>query len=146
MEELDSELICPICLDYCTSPMECLHCTNLFCKNCIKKQIGVSKNSKCPVCRKNTKVQESCFAKKILTCYKINCDFNCGEKVFLNKMECHKKTCKNRYFKCNICKLDFMAVNFAEHVFKNHNQEFLNQFDCETFLVNILFKFFFDIN
>jgi hypothetical protein len=134
MEELDSKLICPICLEYCKHPMECVYCTNLFCKLCIEKN-GLNKTSRCPVCRKKSKVQVSYFAKKILKSYKINCDLNCGEKIIFDKLESHKKVCKNRYHKCSICKLNLMAKSFADHVYVNHNQEFLNHFDFETFLV-----------
>ncbi len=45
-EEQISDLICPICLDLCREPFDCVKCDATFCSNCI--QAWFSAKHSCP--------------------------------------------------------------------------------------------------
>jgi len=101
-DNINEDLICPICLRPVINPTVHADCGNMFCKDCIDKSLAVCSN-KCPVCTIPI-TRKSVYPVKL--------------RMVLNQLNDLKVMCPN----CNsICTRSYLA----QHC-KLHNTELMN--------------------
>lgn len=130
MEVLES-LKCPVCLDYADEPMECQHCSNIFCRKCLGIEGGNIKMKSCPMCRKEPSFKESAFAKRLLSNIPVACPNECGATTSKTELNAHLLKCPKKIFTCLVCNFQSMKEDFMMHVTTKHEEEILNKFAKE---------------
>jgi len=84
---------------------QCEKCDELFCKNCIDKNIKINNN--CPKCRLKPFINKK-IGRKLITFmnnYVFNCPLKCGSIFGLADLEIHKDSCKQlEVYQCSLCK------------------------------------------
>jgi len=123
--DLMENLKCPVCLEFANDPMECLSCSNIFCKLCVTDP----KIENCPICRKEKNLKESAFAKRLLSSLPTTCQYNCGTNIQRGEYKSHLLKCENRNFTCNLCQVESKKNEFMTHILAKHEIELLNYFD-----------------
>jgi hypothetical protein len=123
--DIMENLKCPVCLEFANDPMECLSCSNIFCKLCVTDP----KIESCPMCREVKKFKESAFAKRLLSSVPIKCQYNCGSNIQRGEYKSHLLKCENRNFTCNLCFIESQKNEFISHILAKHEIELLNYFD-----------------
>ena len=63
-QDIEKDIMCPICLDILNDPFLCNKCQNNFCNNCITK--WKINNSKCPICCTNADYINNRLLKNII--------------------------------------------------------------------------------
>jgi hypothetical protein len=117
-------LKCVVCFEISRDAVECLTCGNIFCRMCVY-------NIKCPLCRSHSAYKDSYFARKIIECMPIKCEF-CSETTTKGKVQEHLDKCQGRNYKCKNVKCSFEGKReaFLKHIEESHQSEILNDFDA----------------
>ena len=93
---------CSICSTQFKDPVECLKCSNNFCK------VHISNfNNRCPLCH--------------------NTPFIYRENVWLKRTLLNL----NDFYKCSICQFEGDYDSFWSHLIESHKNEIINQFKCK---------------
>ena len=87
----NDSVICQICKNIIIEPMMCMHCQNVYCRQCINKWRII--NAKCPLRCINPNYQISHDIAKILSNLKFKCK-NCNNIFNYNDMKNHLTGCK----------------------------------------------------
>lgn len=93
---------CSICSTQFKDPVECLKCSNNFCKLHISNF-----NNRCPLCH--------------------NTPFIYRENVWLKRTLLNL----NDFYKCSICQFEGDYDSFWSHLIESHKNEIINQFKCK---------------
>lgn len=123
-DEVDDELLCPICTGVLEDPVQAEKCEHSFCRGCIGDWL--SKHPSCPIDRGDlTKPQLKPvprILRNLLSKLQVNCDHmdeGCGEWLKLDSLEIHLKVCDfnpKKPIQCDKgCKLMHMKCETQSH-------------------------------
>lgn len=99
--------LCQICLDVLWEPMQCKHCTKLFCGTCIKNYMMTvnNNNKKCPSCRVLLQVKKAdAYIVNNLCKLKFACPntrSGCPEIINYEFLSKHNKECQYTLKTCD---------------------------------------------
>jgi hypothetical protein len=136
--EILESLKCPICIDFADDPMECIHCNNIFCRNCLGNSNPIK--IKCPTCRKDPNFKESAFARRLLANVPADCPNACTVKLTRLDIKIHLSKCENRPYECTECDFKDKKKVFLEHLFEKHETEIIARFNKIDFLASDALK------
>jgi hypothetical protein len=122
--ELESNLKCPICLNFAKNPYESSCCGHIFCHKCKDKVYPRI----CPICRdSNFEFRKNFLAEQMLKKVEINCHYGCEKKVVINNMGSHRYNCDTIIFTCKFpeCKWDGLKPDFMKHLKDEHSEHLI---------------------
>ncbi len=141
-ENLETPVICIICLDIIIQPIMCMKCKNVYCERCINN--WSKKNNKCPNRCENPNYQICFSISKTLSKLNFNCK-NCKKIINYNEMEKHFLS------KCQLVKNSYSNdSNEKSLVERNYNFQKINNESKEpemrlTSKFNYIFIFIFNL-
>ena len=122
----EDNLNCSICYGILRDPIECIHCTINYCRECVNKTKDSNKKKNlpdlCPLCKKEWKLKENTIFRDLLT-KQIKSICSICKKPYIN-LEEHKPKCKE--YKCKVCEKKFYTDDFMRHLMNSHKQIVLN--------------------
>eukprot|EP00742_Colponemidia_sp_Colp-10_P002473 GILJ01002636.1.p1 GENE.GILJ01002636.1~~GILJ01002636.1.p1 ORF type:complete len:484 (+),score=37.74 GILJ01002636.1:49-1500(+) len=118
VSEVESDLLCPICLHLFRDPVEINECEHIFCRVCIE---GALQGGACPVC------QEQITDKSIRRAHRfvinrvdavmVNCPNKCGSHIPFGRLQKHaNEECEDRTIPCpDGCEAHIKAADLLKH-------------------------------
>ena len=125
MAKVEENLLCSICLEYCTDPVESSCCSQLYCSACTDP---LDKN--CPMCRQGCDFKKSVLARRMIDMIGTECMY-CGYKCCRGDLSDHFKKCEQVTVSCPIedCGAVVRQSDLFEHLASTHKDECKNRFD-----------------
>ena len=122
----EDNLNCSICYGILRDPIECIHCTINYCRECVDKIKDSNKKKNlpdlCPLCKKEWILKENTIFRDFLT-KQIKSFCSICKKPYIS-LEDHKPKCKE--YKCKVCEKKFYTDDFMRHLMNSHKQIVLN--------------------
>jgi hypothetical protein len=85
------------------------------------------------MCRKTVQFSESKLARRMIGNLPATCPNSCEDKFSRESLKQHLLKCPNRKYVCRICKTECPRDSFMEHLFRNHSDTLVEQYEEATY-------------